>query len=42
MAPHVVIEKVRDRKDGDKIEWKSSEVNTRTVSRGENELIEEF
>ena len=25
-----------------KIEWKSSEVNTRAVSRGQNELIGEF
>ena len=28
--------------DGGKIEWKSSEVNTRNVSRGQNELIDEF
>jgi hypothetical protein len=26
--------------DGEKIEWKSFEVNTRAVSRGQNELIE--
>ena len=24
------------------MEWKSSQVNTRTVSRGQNELIDEF
>ena len=42
MAPHVVIEKVRDRKDGDKIEWKSSEVNTKAVSREQNELLGKF
>ena len=28
--------------DGGQIEWKSSEVNTRAVSRGQNELIGEF
>ena len=28
--------------DGGKIEWKSSKVNTRSVSRGQNELIGEF
>ena len=27
---------------GRKIEWKSSEVNTRAVSRGQNELIGKF
>ena len=34
-------EGVQDRKgggDGGKIEWKSSEVNSRAVSRGQNEL----
>ena len=31
----------RGRSEG-KIEWKSSEVNTRVVSRGQNELIGEF
>ena len=29
-------------RSGGKIEWKSSEVNTRAVSRGQNELIGEF
>ena len=28
--------------DGGKFEWKSSEVNTRAVSREQNELIGEF
>ena len=28
--------------DGGKIEWKLSEVNTKAVSRGQNELIGEF
>ena len=28
--------------DRGKIEWKSSEANTRTVSGGQNELIDEF
>ena len=28
--------------DGGKIKWKLSEVNTRTVSRGQNELIGKF
>ena len=27
---------------GEKIEWKLSEVNTRAVSRGQNELIGKF
>ena len=30
------------RKDGGKIEWKLSELNTSAVSRGQNELIGEF
>ena len=30
------------RGDGGKIEWKLSEVNTRTVPRGQNELTGEF
>ena len=30
------------RGDGGKIEWKSSEVNTRAVSREQNELIGKF
>ena len=30
------------RQEGGKIEWKSSEVNTRAVSRGQNELIGKF
>ena len=34
-------EKGRGRSGG-KMEWKSSEVNTRAVSRGQNELIGEF
>jgi hypothetical protein len=49
MAPHesfvkVPQERVRDIKgeDGGKIKWKSSEVNTRTVSRVQNKLIGEF
>ena len=29
-------------RSGGNIEWKSSEVNTRAVSRGQNELIAEF
>ena len=29
-------------RSGGKIEWKLSEVNTRAVSRGQNELIGEF
>ena len=29
-------------RSGGKIEWKSSEVNIRTVSRGQNELIGKF
>ena len=33
---------VRYRKGGGKIDWKSSEVNTRAVSRGQNKLIGEF
>ena len=36
---------MRDKKggeDGGKIEWKLSEVNNRTVSRGQNELINEL
>ena len=33
---------ILDRKDGGKIEWKLSEVITRSVSRGQNELIGEF
>ena len=46
MVPHESFEKVppegaRDRKEG-KIEWKSSEINTRAVSRGQNKLIGEF
>ena len=28
--------------DGGKIEWKSSQVNTRAVTRGQNKLIREF
>ena len=28
--------------DGGKIEWKSSEINNRAVSKGQNELIDEF
>ena len=40
-------EGVQDRKErnggvGGKIEWASSEVNTRALSRGQNELICEF
>ena len=50
MVPHGSFGKktcVGDRKgrsggDGGKIEWKSSEVNTRTMSRGQNELTGEF
>ena len=48
MAPResfgkVPSEGVQDRKgDGKKIEWKSSEVNTRAVSRGQNELTGKF
>jgi hypothetical protein len=43
----VPAEWARDRKrevwrDGEKIEWKTSEVNTRAVSRGHNDLIGEF
>ena len=30
------------RRDGGKIEWKLSEVNTRAVSRGQNELLSDF
>ena len=29
-------------RDGGKIEWKLSEVDTRAMSRGQNELIGEF
>jgi hypothetical protein len=29
-------------RNGGKIEWKSSEVNTRDVPRGQNELVGEF
>jgi hypothetical protein len=32
----------RGGEDGEKIEWKLSAVNTRAVSRGQNELIGEF
>ena len=32
----------RSRGDGGKIEWKLSEVNTRTMSRGQNKLIGRF
>ena len=50
MAPResfgeLLPERVRDRKgggDGGKFEWKSSEVNTRIVSRVQNKLIGEF
>ena len=28
--------------DGGKIEWKSSEVNIRSVSRGQDELVDKF
>ena len=37
----VTPERVRDR-NGWKIEWKSSEFNTRAVSRGHNKLIGKF
>ena len=29
-------------RNGEKIEWRLSEVNTRAVSKGQNELIGEF
>ena len=32
----------RSGEDGEKIEWKLSEVNTRDMSRGQNELVDEF
>ena len=35
-------EKGRSGGDGGKIEWTSSEVNTRAESRGQNKLIGEF
>ena len=35
-------ERKRSEVDGGKIEWKSSEVYTRAVSRRQNELIDEF
>ena len=35
-------EEVRSGGDGEKIEWKLSEVNTRVVSRRQNELVGEF
>ena len=48
-APCVVMEKCHQSgmrqeggRSGGKIEWKSSEINTRAVSRGQNELIGEF
>ena len=35
-------EEVKSGRDGGKIEWKLSEVNTRAVSREQNKLIGEF
>jgi len=37
-----VSQEERSGGDGVKIEWKSSEVNTRAVSREQNKLIGEF
>ena len=37
-----MLDRKRSGGDGEKIEWKLSEVNTRTVSRGQKELISEF
>ena len=44
IAPRVDARQERERSIGDrgKIKWKSSEVNTRTVSRVQNKLIGEF
>ena len=52
IAPHESFEKChqkgceagreRSRGDGGKTEWKSSEVNTRAMCRGENKLIGKF
>jgi hypothetical protein len=42
MASHESFEKMQHRKgggNGEKIKWKLSEVDTRAVSRGQNELI---
>ena len=42
--PWVAVRQKKGWSGGDdgKIEWKLSEVNTRAVSRGQNELIGEF
>ena len=47
MAPRESFEKCHQRRcetgrNEEKIEWKSSEVNTRAVSRGQNKLIGKF
>ena len=42
MPPEWVLERKGSGGDGAKFEWKSSKVNTRAVSRGQNELIGKF
>ena len=34
--------KGNNREDGEKIEWKTSEINTRAISRRQNELVGKF